>query len=68
MAIYRVAAIDPGAQGHDTMGQFDRHPHDDNDYESDDEPDFEAMIANRFDEEATTERAEASYERYVYGD
>ncbi len=33
-----------------------------------DEPDFEKMVEDRFDEEAATERAERSHERYAYGD
>ncbi|MCC9179512.1 MULTISPECIES: hypothetical protein [Mycolicibacterium] len=44
-----------------------RRRDDDDDYGSDD-PDFEQMREDNFDEEAATERAERSYERAMFGD
>lgn len=44
-----------------------RHRRDD-DTQGSDEPDFEKMIEDRFDEESATERAERSYERAMFGD
>ncbi|WP_163911856.1 hypothetical protein [Mycolicibacterium aubagnense] len=46
------------------MGNSDRR----HDRYDEDHTDFEELIANRFDEDAAIERAEARYERYVYGD
>lgn len=41
---------------------------DDDDHYGSDEPDFEKMVEDRFDEKAATESAERSYESYAYGD
>lgn len=41
---------------------------DDEDSYGSDEPDFEQLREDRFDEEAAIERAERSYERAMFGD
>lgn len=46
------------------MGNSDRHP----DRYDEDHTDFEELIANRFDENAAIEKAEARYERFTYGE
>ena len=40
---------------------------DDEDFYGSDEPDYEQMREDRFDEDAAIERAERSYERHVTG-